>query len=229
MAKPKSKGKCYLCGNTYTKTGMTRHLKACKRKNIPESKSSNQEKAKFFHIVAQGTYRPYYWMHFEMPANAKLYNLDKFLRSIWLECCGHLSAFTIQEKEYSSSSPGGFDEESMDVSLGDVLESKIKFTHRYDFGSTTELDLRVVGEREGLPLAGGISDKLVEVLARNDPPPIECACGNLATHVCMLCWGEDGWLCDECASEHECGEEMLLPVVNSPRVGVCAYVGGKLT
>ena len=24
---------------------------------------------------------------------------------------------------------------------------------------------------------------------------------------------------------HECGQEMLLPVVNSPRVGVCGYVG----
>jgi hypothetical protein len=27
-----------------------------------------------------------------------------------------------------------------------------------------------------------------------------------------------GWLCHACAPEHEGGEEMLLPVVNSPRV-----------
>lgn len=25
---------------------------------------------------------------------------------------------------------------------------------------------------------------------------------------------------------HDCGEEMLLPVINSPRVGTCAYSGG---
>ena len=25
--------------------------------------------------------------------------------------------------------------------------------------------------------------------------------------------------------EHECGAEVLLPVVNSPRVGVCGYSG----
>lgn len=25
---------------------------------------------------------------------------------------------------------------------------------------------------------------------------------------------------------HECGEDMLLPVVNSPRVGMCDYTGG---
>jgi hypothetical protein len=28
-----------------------------------------------------------------------------------------------------------------------------------------------------------------------------------------------------CAGGHECGEEMLLPVVNSPRVAMCGYTG----
>jgi len=32
-------------------------------------------------------------------------------------------------------------------------------------------------------------------------------------------------VCEGCAGEHECGEEMLLPVVNSPRVGMCGYEG----
>ena len=36
---------------------------------------------------------------------------------------------------------------------------------------------------------------------------------------------EEGWLCQSCADEHECGEDMLLPVVNSPRTGVCGYAG----
>lgn len=35
----------------------------------------------------------------------------------------------------------------------------------------------------------------------------------------------NGRLCDTCAESYECGEEMLLPVVNSPRVGMCAYDG----
>ena len=34
-----------------------------------------------------------------------------------------------------------------------------------------------------------------------------------------------GWLCDDYAEGHKCREEMLLPVVNSPRTGVCGYVG----
>ena len=35
----------------------------------------------------------------------------------------------------------------------------------------------------------------------------------------------EGWVCDECAPKHKCGEDMLLPVVNSPRVGMCGYTG----
>ncbi|MDI6903856.1 MAG: hypothetical protein QMC77_09015, partial [Methanocellales archaeon] len=52
------------------------------------------------------------------------------------------------------------------------------------------------------------------------------SCGKTATRVCTQCvWSGEGWLCDECAGKHECGEDMLLPVVNSPRVGMCGYTG----
>ncbi|MDD4580331.1 MAG: hypothetical protein PHF80_06615 [Methanothrix sp.] len=44
---------------------------------------------------------------------------------------------------------------------------------------------------------------------------------------CCVCSGEStGRVCDECGKTHECGEDMLLPVVNSPRVGMCDYTGG---
>ena len=36
---------------------------------------------------------------------------------------------------------------------------------------------------------------------------------------------EKEYLCDACAKEHACGEELLQPVVNSPRAGVCGYPG----
>ena len=50
---------------------------------------------------------------------------------------------------------------------------------------------------------------------------------NPATNICCHCiYDGDGWLCDACLDKHECGEEMFLPVVNSPRVGVCAFEGG---
>ena len=48
----------------------------------------------------------------------------------------------------------------------------------------------------------------------------------MATNVCVQCIYEDAeWLCNDCSEEHECGEDMMLPIVNSPRVGVCGYCG----
>jgi hypothetical protein len=171
-------------------------------------------------------------MHLEVPADATLKGLDMFLRDIWLECCGHMSAFTIGETRYITGAgidamwvdmgfvPRG--EESMDVTLGEVLHPGMKFYHEYDFGTTTELTLKVLSEREGRTRG-----KSARILGRNEPPLIPCeSCGKAATQVCSECiWSGKGWLCDGCAGKHECGEEMLLPVVNSPRVGMCGYTG----
>jgi hypothetical protein len=108
----------------------------------------------------------------------------------------------------------------MRTPLGRVLDVGTKFSYEYDFGSTTELGLRVVGFWN-LDTPKGA----VQLLARNEPPPIICSqCETQpATQICTSC-GE-AWLCESCAAEHDCGEEMFLPVVNSPRVGVCAYTG----
>jgi hypothetical protein len=65
----------------------------------------------------------------------------------------------------------------------------------------------------------------IRLLARNEPPDILCAqCGKLAMQVCVECEGGIP-MCDRCAAKHECGEEMLLPILNSPRTGVCGYCG----
>jgi hypothetical protein len=47
-----------------------------------------------------------------------------------------------------------------------------------------------------------------------------------ATAVCAQCLYESkGFCCGAHAPDHDCGEDMLLPVVNSPRMGVCGYSG----
>jgi hypothetical protein len=99
------------------------------------------------------------------------------------------------------------------------------FKYEYDFGTTTELRLKVVGFWERGTEGGGI-----ELLARNDEPQVAChECGKqLATQICSDCqWrgAGAGWLCDECVDLHDCGSEMFLPVANSPRAGVCGYSG----
>jgi len=226
MIRQMSKGQCHLCGGTFSKSEMTKHLKSCKQIEQNSGKSSparNPRQTEVFHLVVEGRYSPDYWMHLDVPADLTLEDLDDFLRDIWLECCGHLSAFEIEGQTYSVEPMEDFDDESMEVGLDSVLSPGMKFYHRYDFGSTTRLALKVISQEQKQ-----IKGKSIAVLARNEPPSIPCmSCGKIATQVCTECICSDsgGWLCDECAVEHQCGEDMLLPVVNSPRVGVCGYTG----
>ncbi len=116
------------------------------------------------------------------------------------------------------------EDRSLDVPLEKVLKVGQKFSHEYDFGSTTHLNLRVVSEREGVVRD---EEDPVEVLARNNPPVILCkVCGKPATKVVSGYYSaEENGYCDECARKSR-DYEMMLPVVNSPRVGVCGYTGG---
>lgn len=220
-----SYGKCGLCGGTFSKGVMTRHLASCQEEKVDSETASDKRKrepAKTFHLLVEGRYQPEYWMHLEVQSDEMLRDLDGFLRNTWLECCGHLSAFRIEGGTYISSQSEEIDDESMDFALSKVLRVGTKFYHEYDFGTTTELTLRVLSERKS-----GFRGKSIRLLARNNPPLIACgSCGKTATQVCTQCiWSGEGWLCDTCADEHACGEEMCLPVVNSPRVGMCGYTG----
>jgi hypothetical protein len=221
MARPTSQGKCNLCGKTFGKAAMTRHLEKCRQEN-PAGVAGQK---RVFHLQVEGRGSPEYWMHIELSADASLKALDGFLRQIWLECCGHLSMFNIGGEAYDIAPEpdpwSGKKPKGMSAKLGDVLALGSKFTHEYDFGTTTELALKVVAERQG-------AGKGVRILARNDPPVIPCAeCGKPATQVCSQCVyeGPEAWLCNEHAESHECGEDYFLPVVNSPRVGMCGYTG----
>ncbi len=221
MPRQSSQGKCNLCGESFSKQAMTRHLAKCKQEHA--GRETGQRR--ILHLQIEGRGAPEYWLHVEIPADASLKTLDGFLRDTWLECCGHLSAFNIAGETYDVTPEpdpwSGRKPRSMSAKLDGVLEPGMRFAHEYDFGSTTELALKVVSERQG-------ALKSVRVLARNDPPDIPCGeCGKPATHVCTQCMyeGPEGWLCEEHAAEHECGEDYFLPVVNSPRVGVCGYAG----
>ena len=68
---------------------------------------------------------------------------------------------------------------SMKIALAKVIVPDMKFEHIYDFGTSTELLLRLVSEREG-----PAQSKAIRVLARNNPPDIKCQYGKPATAVC---------------------------------------------
>ena len=114
-------------------------------------------------------------------------------------------------------------ERDMDVALSEVLKVGDKFKYEYDFGSTTELRLRVAGEREGYLRK---KDETITILARNISPIIPCrVCGQPATKIepgYDSAWA--GGLCNKCARKVK-DIDWFLPVVNSPRAGVCGYTG----
>jgi len=115
----------------------------------------------------------------------------------------------------------------MYVPLEEALKVGKKFFYEYDFGSTTHLALRVVSEREGA-VQGKENEATIEILARNVAPVILCkVCGKPAKMVASGYFNveEDAYCSKKCARASGADTEMLLPVVNSPRVGVCGYTG----
>ncbi len=220
----KTNGTCAFCGGIFSKTAMKKHLESCIRKHPPRKRTGFPTPQKLFTILVEGSFLHEYWVYFDVPANSLLRKVDNFLRDTWVECCGHLSEFTIDGKTYISETDEYFKEDrSMNYNLNKLLSVGKKFSYRYDFGSTTYLDLKVISEREVED-----ADSAIVVLARNELPLVTCdSCGKTATYICRKCGysGSNMWVCDTCAPDHECGEEMLLPVVNSPRVGECGYTG----
>ena len=221
MSRQLSMGTCNLCGKSFSRASMTRHLDKCSPPEPPPS-SSVPSKA-CFHLLIESHHAKAYWMHVAMPVETTLAKLDGFLREIWLECCGHLSGFTIDGRNYVSEAAKEFGDSGMGARLSRILQVGMTFSYEYDYGSTTELRMKVLAVRDQVPARGQ-----VQLLARNDPPQVACEqCGDRpAVHICAECaWRGEGWLCETCIAGHKCGEGMYLPVVNSPRAGVCAYSG----
>ncbi len=208
------KATCLLCDSKYTGPGMTRHLKSCLPNNMKHWAKQHEDKDQSsFHIQVRAVYSPGYWLHLNVNSSTPLRSLDQFLRDIWLECCGHMSAF-----RYGRNQVG------MNRRLKEVLEPDMELLYDYDFGTTTELLIKVLGEYSG-PME---KNRPVQILARNEAPEIPCdECGeSSAVLICTECqWEGGGWLCQPCAEDHKCDEEVFLPVVNSPRTGECGYTG----
>ncbi len=205
------KSTCNLCNKEYTQRGLTKHIKSCINKKLHNTKGR-----KYIYIVVQSSFNHDYFFHLLLAPTTTLSDLDAFLRNHWLECCGHLSAFTFER--WGKEIP-------MSRKVNKILLPGKTLEYQYDFGSTTELEIKCIAE-----VAVSIKErKKIMILSRNTQPVIPCdECGKYpATRICTACqWEGEGWLCEKCASGHDCGEDMyFLPVVNSPRTGVCAYDG----
>ena len=247
-----SEGICTFCSNTYKKAGINRHL----TKELEErSKKSKPGKSFLLKVEPDPSWgkSPYFlslWMDGEM----KMSELDKFLRQIWLECCGHMSAFTDVKKKARTSGMWNFfeaqellekgkmkqyekmmEDENGEIPMGrkakNVFGKGKKLEYQYDFGSTTQLQIEAVAEYSIN------AEKKYFLLSRNEPLKLKCSsCGDkMATQICSVCadYEDEALFCDSCAKKHakECDDfddYAAVPIVNSPRMGVCAYEGGTI-
>lgn len=204
MAQTVSRGNCYLCGRSVAKSAFKKHLLT-----VHPSDGNEQECVM---LKVEDTWSKQYWIYLDIAATSTLKTLDTFLRKIWLECCGHMSAFYC----------GKYEELGMGKKIWNFPDG-FSFSYDYDFGDTTQLKITVVnhGMRPRQKAA-------VRLLGRNEAYHFACQeCGQEADYICTECAWErdDPFLCEKCAQDHVHGEEMLLPVVNSPRMGICGYCG----
>lgn len=216
-----SQGKCNFCGKQMSKSGLTKHLSGCLERQQVISQANQKAGAtqSLYHLQVRDAYSSDFWLHLEMNGTATLNDLDKYLRAIWLECCGHLSQFSV----------GGWsgDEISKGTRIERVFKIGVELTHIYDFGTSSETLIKAIGVREGKPL----TKHPIFLMARNNMPEVFCMeCDQPAAWLCMECVSEleeSGLLCDEHVRSHphqdDYGEPM--PLYNSPRVGMCGYDG----
>jgi hypothetical protein len=199
---------------------MTKHLVTCpgRQEAIAKAEDKKGNSEELYHLRVQDAYSKDFWLDLEMRGSKSLQDLDDYLRAIWLECCGHMSQFSLE---------GGFAREvGKRRKLGEVFKLGSELTHIYDFGTSSETIVKGVAKREGKPT----TSKPIALMARNNMPEYTCIkCDQPATHLCMECLAEDqtdGTLCDRHTKTHphtNYGEP--IPLVNSPRMGMCGYDG----
>ncbi len=158
------------------RTGIAKHLQTCKKRVDLYKKAEKTEK--YFELLLYGAYNKDYWLIIQIKENATLDNLDRFIRDIWVECCGHLSVFEIDgvsyEREPDDDFGWGEPAKSTNHTLKQVLTTGMIFNYEYDFGSTTEIMVKVLDHYS----AQKQNEKVV-ILSRNNPPEFACSiCGN---------------------------------------------------
>src|SRR3989339_53229 len=203
-----SKGSCRNCKQPFSQRAMKKHLQTClKDTGVIDS------------FLIRASAGPFF-IYLTIPRNKPLSFLDHFLRDVWLECCGHLSRFIINKISYMSDDELEEDEKSMLTKMFAILKPGLKFTYEYDFGTTTMLELECIS-------AIKTNTEKPVIIARNNLPRIKCMdCKNPAEVICTYCiYSGDCFLCKKCAKKHKCEEPDFLPIVNSPRMGMCGYTG----
>ena len=190
-----SVGKCFFCNAEFSKAGISRHLNTHLKQQAKVMKPGIS-----FHVrIEDDVPRGLYFLNLWVDGDTLMAEIDGFLRAIWLDCCGHMSAFTNpkERKRYPifemESDEGGI----MESSTKEILKKDFNLKYDYDFGSTTSLLLTVM---EVFPVECPAG---IELLSRNKPLEIMCdLCSKEpAAVLCTTCYNPSIF-CEKCAKKH---------------------------
>ena len=222
---------CRLCGRNYSTRGIGSHLQSCLTGN---TQGNDQDNGDTTHLTVQaGPYR----LELALQPDCTFGDLNGFLKKIWLECCGHLSLFDINGRDFRK----------MKVPIGQVSRPGMSFRHIYDMGSTSILDITENPKQPGLFAALRDARTMpgstrIRIMARNLIPEL-CDCGKPAAFLTEpdldAIYGEDPrkdpegvsrrlseWkaqaFCPECRPRNDDGDnreedDLMRNLVNSPR------------
>ena len=256
-------GTCYLCHQTFSGSRIRRHLLRCIESSTgsrpapePIKRDRRRIARKTAYLSVRARERPQ-WLELGVRCDVTLHELDRFLRGVWLECCGHVSHFKIGDAVYSTLVPmpgEGWRFEPMDEvearwrhmkrTINAAVPPLTQFGYEHDYGDPTDLTLAHRAVFGDLVQAVGPSQPWhggrIVILARNSPLQACLRCGAPAHWRSAPEYDEyeeyddelyesEGALCEDdldpipfcegCAP----ASGRLVPLPNSPRVGVNCY------
>jgi hypothetical protein len=210
----KSEGRCIYCEELSSRSDIGKHL--AKHLTLMEKDAAGKHPVNYCHVeVAAGEM----FLHLLVKGDATMKIIDRFLRDIWLDCCGHMSGFG--HKYFKIK---------MKDLVEDVFQSKIKIYHDYDYGTTTRVFLNAKKQYQL-----NLKERII-LLSRNEPLQLMCTeCKKKpAVSICAVCWyNGEAFYCKKCSKKHaqtclDYADYAEMPVVNSPRMGECGYTGGAI-
>ena len=194
-------GTCFNCNEKINKENILNHLKQC----------ISTENNECFIIAESENYFDDYWIVLVCTSNITLNCIDFFLRTTWVECCGHMSSFN----------------EKKNKNLYELHKNKKSILYEYDMGTTTTISLKIKANKLQL---NNKSDLIIKLVAQNDKPKLKCdKCDKKLATIVLY----DNKYCKTClkyVDEYKQDEidSLILPLVNSPRTGLCGYDGNNL-
>jgi hypothetical protein len=143
LAQRKQSKRAYAyCEKELVKSAIAKHLGICGKQleAIAKIEAGKATPETLFHLRRQDAYRNKFWLDLEMRGSKALQDLDTCLRAIWIECCGHISQFSLG---------GGFAKEvGKRQKMSDVFQHGIELTHIYGCETSPEMLVKLMEVRQ---------------------------------------------------------------------------------